>query len=360
MKHLLSLLLLLSIGSIGKAEVSYAETMKDRATANPLIQISYFSFSSMAQGNFENGEFSEDVNKTMREIEGDVKRKFNNRFKEQGYFNITDFEKGISKHYAAIDTVYCEIRDACQPTIRGLNDCYIADCTLKTLYDTNIREAEAENKVLSAIHLFCAFSAYGRLEHVSFTGPFPVKATIEIDLFGVPPFEMESDDIQTFENAVTDILSEMPQQTNSGLQIRPVTLRSHSVLNDTKPILSGSMNSSSSSLPEILSKLHTVLHIYSIHELLPSQQFDDQYVSYLHSHRNDLIKKLKDSGHEYFSKIDGRSSFDSSVNGPDKHLKSTGESKIDGVLLLRIFGIFLLITVPVIAFIRLRNEIKRR
>jgi len=351
MKHLLSLLLLLSISSIGRAEVSYAETMSNMATANPLIQISYFSFSAMAQGNFENGEFSENVNVTMREVEGDIMRIFNNRVKALGYFNITDFEKGISKHYLAIDTVYCEIRDACQPTIRGQNDCYIAECTLKTLYDTNTREAEAENKVLNAILLFCAFSAYERFEHVFYMGPFALEVTIDIDLFGVPPFEMESDDTQTFENAVREFLSEMPSQTNSGLQIRSVILRSQNMSNDTKLIFSGSMNRSSSSIPEILYNLHTVLHIYSIHELLPSQQFDGQYASYVNSHRNYLNKKLKVSGHAYFANIDERSSFVLSVNGPDKHMKSTEESKKDQAMLLRIVGIFTFITLPIITLI---------
>lgn len=333
------------LSSSTDAELTHFDTMYDRENGHPSINLSTFSFSFIVQGNFENGEFTDKIDDTIHMIQKDIKRKANKGSISRGTYDISDFEKGLSKEYVAVDAVTCEIRDSCQPTIRGQNDCYIGDCTMDSLYDIATSEAEAEYKALRALYLFFTFGGYDQFEHSLFAGPFSFEATVDIELFGVPPFQMDQDATRVFESEVTEFFGGMP--SDSWLQVRPVVLRSQSILDNIEIETSMAINRKRTATPTVLSGLKTVLSIYSLHGSLPSRKFNDEYFDYLNTNGDYLVKQLRDSGNDYFIHLEERDQ-DLIVNESNNVQITISEVNIP---LVGIAGIFICIIVPTTLFI---------
>lgn len=288
------------------AAVSHYETGYNHTNGHACITLSTFSFSYRIQGDFETGTFSatngEDA---YNQIERDIQRKINTLAISKGTYNITRFELGLADEYNAVDAVRCSTSSTCEP-ILAVNGCTIGGCALDTLYDINTNTAKAEYKILQAITIFFNLGGYeDKFESIEYLGPFVQKSDLDILLYGVKPFHMDSETASIFEAVITEFFVGI-SISNSSVQIRPAILNSQHVGNGIDS-LNKAMTTSRARNEDVsmfMFQLEASLTIYSVHGSRPPRNFEDTYYDYLLSNGNNLVLLLKTKGNSYFTQLD--------------------------------------------------------
>jgi len=274
-------------------------TVKSVVDENPAVApLAGVILEFQLDGNFDAGEFTSNLNRTMTIFQNDIKRKANKMSIKRKVNDYAAYLVGNQTFHQWVDHVICVHPYSCVTKyVDEKYQCERVRCDVALAYAHMTAQA-AQFNMLQAMDGYFSLGTHSMTEEMSYIGPFPKNVTVGMRFNGIPDVAMNENQTKIFEMALSDLMVSEYSTERYWFSMASSNVRNVRI-------------------GEKGADMRLDVELLSLHGSRPKRSYDDEVRAFLDGAKRAFVAMLLASGDPYFENWRGRRGLTMTIEKDD-------------------------------------------